>query len=58
MVYTKFTKKKVIFLAAPVIEIVNQNLICEPKMAQRIAWLQNKVFKNLSSTLYFEKKNK
>ena len=31
------------------------NPICDPKIAQRMAWIRKKLFENLSSTLYFEK---
>ena len=52
--YRPNLKKKVNFLAAPVIEIVN--LFCKPKRAQRIPTVRKRTFGNLSSTLYFQKK--
>ena len=59
VVYNNFTKKNVIFLAAPEIEILNQILFVIKKWPKE--WHGNakkKKIENLSSTLYFEKTKK
>ena len=51
-------KEKVFFFSCSRNWNWESNLTCEPKMAQRITWLHKKIFRNLSSTLYFEKTKK
>ena len=56
-VYTKLQRKKYFYSCSRNWNC-ESNLICVPKMAQRIAWLRKKIFRNLSSTLYLEKTKK
>ena len=49
-------KEKVFFFSCSRNWNWESNLTCEPKMAQRITWLRKNIFRNLSSTFYFEKK--